>query len=394
MSPARCRSLAAVLAVAASLSCAAPYTPGSDNAVLERLPSRPGDPVQRELRLLREAHLAAPGDAGKALQLARRYFDLAGAEGDPRYVGYAEAALRPWAGAPGEPAEMLVVRAQLAQYRHEFSQALQFLDRALQMEPDDPEALAWRAAVRMVRAEYPLARRDCDRLAAVASELLATGCTAFVDATTGRARPAYERLGAMLQRHPAARPTLRLWVHTLLADMAHRLGEPQQAESHYRAALGLGLTDQYLLGAYAEFLLDTGRPREAAELLRPWERSDMLRLILARAERSQSPAAAERHARRLESGYADAARRGERLHIQDEAWFRLEFRGDARGALALATENWSAQKEPRDARLLLESALAARSPEAARPALDWLAASGFEDPRLAALANELKRLAR
>lgn len=350
--------------------------------------------MQRELRFLREAHRAAPKDTGKALQLARRYFDLAGSEGDPRYVGYAEAALRPWAGDPGEPAEMLVVRAQLAQYRHAFSQALQFLDRALHMAPGDPEALAWRAAVRMVRAEYDLARQDCGRLAAVASELLATGCAAFVDATTGRTRPAYERLSAALARHADARPTLKLWVHTLLADMAHRLGRLAQAESHYRAALGLGLTDQYLLSAFAEFLLDTGRAREAAELLRPWERSDMLLLILARAERSQSPADAERHARSLESRYADAARRGDRLHVQDEAWFRLEFRGDARGALALATENWTAQKEPRDARLLLQSALAARSPDAARPALDWLATSGFEDPRLAALAEELKRLAR
>ncbi|TAK41431.1 MAG: hypothetical protein EPO29_08170 [Betaproteobacteria bacterium] len=372
----------------------APYTPGDDQLVLERLPSRPGDPVQRELKALRQAHAGNPGDAALALRLARRYYDLATSDGDPRYIGYAEAVLRSWQDPGTAPAEILIVRAQLVQYRHEFARALQLLDRALQIAPGDPEALAWRAAVRMVRAEYSLARADCSELATVASELLASGCAAFVDAATGRTRQAYERLRAALARHPDARATLKLWVQTLLADMACRLGDPAAAESHYRAALALELTDQYLIAAFAEFLLERDRPGEAAALLRPWERSDVLLLLLARAERALGAAAADRHAKTLEARFADAARRGERLHVQDEARFRLEFRGDAQGALALAQENWSLQKEPRDAQMLLEAALAARAPAAARPALDWLAASGFEDPRLAALATALARLPR
>lgn len=372
----------------------APFTPPDDGAVLETLPSRPGDPVQRELRSLRAAHLADPRNPANAIALARRYFDRASAEGDPRYIGYAVAALRAWAGAADEPAEMLVVRAQLAQYRHEFEAALRWLDRALREAPGDPEALAWRAAVHMVRAEYDNARRDCRELARVASELLATGCSAYVDATTGRTRAAYDWLGATLARHAGARPTLRLWVRTLLADMAQRLQLLAEAEAHYRAALALGLTDQYLLAAFAEFLLDNGRPREVVDLLSPWERSDMLLLILARAERALGDPAAERHSAALAARYANAARRGDRLHIQDEAWYRLEFRNDARGALALASENWVAQREPRDARLLLESALAAQDLAAARPALEWLAVSRHEDPRIAALARQLELLAR
>lgn len=362
--------------------------------MLERLPIRPGDPVQRDLRELRQAVAADPRDAAAALRLARRYFDLATAEGDPRYVGYAEAVLRPWGDPHDAPAEVLVVRAQLAQYRHQFGRALQALDRALELARGDPEALAWRAAVRMVQGDYAGARSDCARLAQVASELLATGCAAHVDGTTGRLREAYDRLRIALARHPDVRATLKLWVRTLLADMADRLGDAAAAEDHYRAALALGLTDQYLLAAFAEFLLEHGRPREAAELLRPWERSDVLLLILARAEHVLGRSDAARHAAALEARFADAARRGDRLHLQDEAQFRLVFRSDAQGALALARENWALQKEPRDAKLLLESALAARSPAAARPALDWLAESRFEDPRMAAMAHELRRLAR
>ena len=385
--------VAAAVAILSPCTVAAPFTPADDQLVLERLPVRAGDPVQRELRALRQAHAAAPADTATAVRLARRYFDLATSEGDPRYIGYAEAVLAPPAEAAAVPAEVLIVRAQLAQYRHDFGRALQFLDHALQALPGDPEALAWRAAVRMVRAEYGLARDDCARLSAVASELLGTGCAAYVDATTGHTRQAYEHLRGTLARHPDARATLKLWVLTLLADMAYRLGDFAAAEAQYRAALALGLTDQYLIGAFAEFLLDRQRPQEAAALLRAWERSDVLLLILARAERALGRPDAERMAKVLEARFADAARRGERLHIQDEARFRLDFRGDARGALALAQENWLLQKEPRDAQLLLESALAARAPAAARPALDWLAESVFEDPRLSALASALARLA-
>jgi predicted Zn-dependent protease len=259
----------------------------------------------------------------------------------------------------------------------------------LALEPGEPEALAWRAAIRMVQADYGAAREDCARLSEVASELLATGCAAYVDASSGAMQAAYARLLATLKRHPEARKTLRLWTLTLLADMAQRSGKSDAAEEHYRAALGLGLTDQYLIAAYAEFLLERRRWAEVVALLQPWERSDALLLLLARAERALGRPDAARHARMLRERYEASARRGERLHVQDEARFRLEFLGDAQGALALAVENWSRQKEPRDAELLLEAALAARNASAARPVLDWLARSGFEDPRLARLAADL-----
>jgi hypothetical protein len=48
------------------------------------------------------------------------------------------------------------------------------------------------------------------------------------------------------------------------------------------------------------------------------------------------------------------------------------------------------QREPRDARILMQAALAAKDPPAAQPALDWLRASGYEDPAYAGLAQQLQ----
>jgi len=68
--------------------------------------------------------------------------------------------------------------------------------------------------------------------------------------------------------------------------------------------------------------------------------------------------------------------------------------GDTLRALQLAQQNFAVQKEPADARILLEAALAARLPAAAQPALDWLEASGIESVAMQPLAKALAALSK
>lgn len=386
--------LTALLVVLAWLAAppaqATPRLPADDLEVLERLPMRANDPAGSALRALRAAAAAAPSDPAAVAPLARRYFGLAMAEGDPRYVGYAQAALAPWTGAEREPAEILVLRALLRQYRHDFDGALADLALAVQLDPRNEEARAWRAAIHMVRADYPAAARECAALAPIADELQAVGCSAYVEATTGRTRQAYTRLLGALERAPQAAGSARLWTHTRLAEMAARLGDAVAAERHFKAALAPGVNDNFLLAAYADFLLEQRRPREVVALLRDWTKADTLLLRLALAERALGLPEAAHHAQILGERFAAEARRGERLHLGEEARYLLELRGDASAALAAAVENWRSQREPRDARILLEAARAARDAAAAAPALDWLARSGFEDARMRRLAAELR----
>src|SRR5439155_1230015 len=94
------RLFAAVAPAAALLlapaTVAAPYVPKDDATVLERLPLKPTDPLGRELRELRARLAAQPDDLDAAVTIGRHYFRLAMSEGDPRFIGYAEVALRPW----------------------------------------------------------------------------------------------------------------------------------------------------------------------------------------------------------------------------------------------------------------------------------------------------------
>ena len=382
---------AGLLCLALGTALAAPFVPATGDQVLERLPLKPGDPVARELRTLRAAAAARPDDPATGEALARRYFDLAMAEGDPRYVGYAEAALRPWAGT-SVPPRLRVIRALLRQYKHDFSGALEDLAAALAADPANVEAHSWRAAIFMVQARYSEARGECTAMAAHASDLFSTGCLAYVDATTGKTRAAYDRLITTLQRRPDATPESRLWNLTRLAEMARRLGQPQVAEKHFRDALALGVTDNFLLAAYSDFLLDENRPREVAVLLKDWARSDTLLLRLAYAEKALNRPSAAQRIQALDDRFSEAGMRGEQLHLQEEARFRLHLKKDAAGALKLATENWKSQREPRDVAILLEAALAAGDRAGAQPALDWLEQSGFEDASMRRLADKARAL--
>ena len=135
---------------------AAPYTPQSDAEILERLPFKASDAEGRELRQMRRALAEQPQDLKRALALAQRYFDLASAEGDPRYVGYAEAAIRPWSQAAEAPVEILVMHALLRQYRHEFDAALADLARAAERDPGNARVWSWRRPSCWYRQTMPV----------------------------------------------------------------------------------------------------------------------------------------------------------------------------------------------------------------------------------------------
>ncbi len=385
--------LARAAACAFALAClpvfAAPFTPASDGVVVERLPVA-ADPALRAVESLRRQLAARPDDAALRVDVAQRYFALAMAQGDPRYVGYATSTIAPLEKTAATNPRYWLVRGQLQQYSHEFDAALASLRRASELDPQAVEPVAWRAAVHMVQARYPQAAAECAQLARIAAPLFAQGCSAYVRAATGELAAAYAALSQGMADTRQASPELVLWVQTRLAEMATRLQRWDDAERHYRVALAQGLTDQFVLASYADFLLQRQRPREVLQLLAGWERSDVLLLRLALAGRAAKDRRAGDWQQQLRDRFRAAARRGDRLHEQEAARWALELENDAQAALAHARDNYTRQKEPRDAEVLLHAAIAARQPQAAQPVLAWLRESRYEDPVLQQLATRLE----
>ncbi len=388
------RRLACLLLLAAAGALAAPYTPRSDDQVVERLPTRRADPQTAELRALQAAARARPDDANAAAALAQRYFELAMAEGDPRPVGHAQAALARWWTLPAPPQRVRVLRAMLLQYNHGFAQAIADLEAAVQADPADAQAWAWLAALHMVQARYPQARSACEQMAPHTSGLLGTACSAYVDSLTGRAAAAAQALREALRRSPDAPAAERLWALTRLAETEALRGQHDAAEAAFREALALGRPDNYLLCAYADFLLDRGRAAEVLPLLKDHARADTALLRLALAAKAVGADSAAAHAKELAARFEAARRRGDTTHEKEEARFALNVLQQPQRALQLARSNHAVQKEPADARILLEAALAAREPTAAEPVLQWMAQSGIESAVLRGLAQRIAELPR
>jgi hypothetical protein len=385
--------LGLVLACAVSAVSAAPFTPSDDKQVLERVPARAGNPRARELQALREASQREPRNVEAAVRLVRRYFEQAQAEGDPRPMGPAQAVLAPWWNEAAPPSAVRVQRAVLKQYDHRFAEALADLDAVVAAEPANGEAWSWKAAIHMVRAEYPAARTACEALEPLASDLVGVACIAYVDSLTGRAADAALDLeGALLLGENSAAPEQRLWALTRLAEIHERRGDLDAAEQAFREALSLKLADVYLQGAYADFLLDRGRAAEVMTLLADQGRADVLLLRLALAGKAANDARAATWRNELKARFDAARARGDSSHEKEEARFALAVLGETARALALARTNHDKQREPADARVLLEAALAARSKDAAAPVLQWLDANRVESVVLRSLAERVKAL--
>lgn len=368
---------------------AAPYIPDSDQEVLERLPFAPGDPAHRELREFSTRLKTEPDNLPLALRVARLYLELGRTEGDPRYAGYAQAALAPWWGLENPPAEVRLLRAAARQRAHLFDAALVDLSAILDSHPRNAQARLMRATILQVTGAFDAARADCGALAGAAAELVRAACLANVNAATGKLRESYGQLRATLERSPGARPEIRGWVLTMLAEMAARAGLPAQAEARLEQALAIDSNDAYTLAAYADFLLDVGRPGEVETLLKGRERADPLLLRLALAARALASAELAPRIAQLRERYEASRLRGDTAHRREEARFALILLDDPKAALILARENWRVQKEPADFRILLESALAAGDDAEMTAARAWRQATGLEDAGLEKLLARL-----
>ncbi len=366
-----------------------PYRPTEDTQVLQRLSFKASDPVAREFDSLRANLRDNPRNLESAVKLATRYIEQGRSEGDPRFLGQAQAIISPWWNEPTPPPAVLLLRATIRQNAHEFDPALADLDQVLAEQPTNAQAWLTKASILQVQARYDEARRACQRLARSAASHVLLGCLGNIAGVTGRSTKGLELLRAAFS-DPGLSGRERIWIATILADIAARTGAIREAEPYFTEAFKVGIKDQYLLGAYGDFLLDQRRYRDVVSLLRSETRADGLLLRLALAEQALKLLTFQDHAAELAARFAAGRDRGTTVHGREEARFTLTLQHDARRALPLAQANWNVQKEPADARILLESALAVGNHSAAQPVLDWMKSNRVEDFHLQQLAKQIQ----
>jgi Tfp pilus assembly protein PilF len=367
----------------------APYLPNANTDMLQQVPAT-SDPKVREMGTLRLQLNADPTNLRTADQLARVYIDFGRQLGDAHYAGYAEAVIAPWLKAKPPPALVLVLQATILQFRHQFSDARKLLQQALKQDPRNAQAWLTLATLDMVQGDYAAAKDDCGHVASNGGFVLGIACTGNLRANLGQAQQSMALLTQIEGDAPNLSAPFKAWVQGLLAESAERLGDWAQAEAHYRKALGYTPEDNFLLVAYADFLLDRNRPEQVLDLLVDHSQSDTAFLRIALAQAALGSPELTRSTWIMAARFEALAQRGSDYYGREQVRFALHLQHDPQAALDLAQRNWQMQRAPWDARVFLEAAQAANQPQAAAPVLTFLEQTKLQDPIIEPLARQLR----
>lgn len=375
-------ALALVCAVGAH---AAPIVPVNDSEVIEVLPAVSGS--RAEARRLRKQLAQQPQDPALALAVAKRYLDQAHELGDPRFAGMAMSAIEGWTDEATMPDGILLMRANLQQYMHEFDASALSLQRLLARPSEQARPQAWLtlATVRRVQGRYADSDAACKQVAQAGAALHANACIAENLALRGevdRARAAFTGLLAT----PSLPAATRAWLTTSLAELEQRAGRASAADAAFRAALKLE-ADAYATLAYADFLIEQKRPREALVLLKDQARSDavVLRLAIAGTQAKAASAAADVAEMRERINLANERPDAKVFHGREQAMFALFVDGRPEQALELARGNVAQQREPLDLLVLAQAARASGQAAALQEAGRLTKEVGLKDARVQAL---------
>lgn len=367
----------------------APYLPNGNGQILQQVPAA-SDPNVRNMQALRDQLNADPGNLRLAAALARAYIEFGREVGDAHYAGYAEAVLAPWLAKAPPPLAALNLQATILQFRHQFADARDLFKTVAQRDPRNTQAWLSLATLDMVQGNYAAAADECSRAGRSGGLTIGLACSGNLRSYLGQAQQSVTLLARVETGAPALSASFNAWIQGLLAESEERLGNWAQAESHYRKALAYAPDDNFLLVAYADFLLDRNRPKEVSSLLAPYAQSDTAFLRLSLAEAALGSPDVARYAWIIAARFEALTQRGSDFYGREQVRFALYLQHDPAAALSLAQQNWKVQRAPWDARVLLEAALAAEQPEAAATVLAFLQQTKLQDPIIEQLAQKLR----
>lgn len=372
-----------------SIPYRAPYVPKALKEVLQDVPSGSNPQVLR-MRELKDSLALRPNDLQNAVQLSSAYVDFGRQIGDAHYAGYAEAVISPWLKEAMPPVSVLVVHAVILQYEHQFEPARAELQRAVARDPHNQQAWLTLSFIEMTQGRYEEAQKSCQHLRgrdALSTELV---CLATVKSLNGDAQSAKQILNSIGGTTKGANAALAAWILGLRAEVAGRLGESDQENGFYRDAISFAPEDDFLLVAYADFLLDQNRPKEVLSLLVNQTQSDSAFLRIALAQQALNSPQLPKYTWIMSARFEALTLRGSSLYDREHSRFVLHLLHDPQTALELAQGDWKQQRAPWDVRVFLEAALAADKPQAAAEVMAFLERTHLQDPTIEQLAAKVR----
>lgn len=350
--------LSVLLSVLFILCCSAqanPETPRSRDQVVARW-----EPRQDQTMSVLEARWSEqPRDM---LQQVQRMLDRASRPGYSHLYGQAEKHLSVPVGNDSDRTLVWLLWAEVEQHQHKFDSALSALNRVFENDPTHVEGRLMAARIHLIQGAYEQARAHCIALIGNADLLTASVCALEVAGYQGSLTGSYQQLQVLAERQGLPEDERGTWIVQILADMALRLGKPEEATQWLDRRFSEA--DVSYLLQWADAQLALSQPGEVMRRLEPIVKSaptvdDSLALRLALAEQALEGSQWQDY---IASRMALRVQREDTEHAADLARYYLQLEPDPEKALHWAEVNWESAREHADRQLLLQARKGVKDP--------------------------------
>lgn len=346
------------------------------------------------LRSFDAAWRAKPQDPAAALAYARAVFTLGLKEGDLRWFGSAKAALAPWWDAAQMSAEGFFLRGLVKQGFHNFDDGLKDIHRAIELEPQRAEFWSWRFALHLLMAKTADAQQDIAQMESLIGKAEADIYRGILFYRTGQSANAIQLLSRAKQSAAYQDASSQDWLGFHLGEALRVNGQPGQAIAVWVQRLKSNPQSHLIRLSLSELYnqqKDFAQAKQVA-LYQPDTANitDALLMQALLASRGLKDADQARLASLMDARLKAQALRQESLIERPKLIYQIAYGQDVAAGLALSIENWHLQKEPPDAVLFVQAALALGQAKSALPVVEWAAKTGYTDPQLSLLIQQLK----
>lgn len=164
------------------------------------------------------------------------------------------------------PVERLVASARVAQARHDFDRALDDIEQALTLDPNNDQAWLLAASIHLVRGDSDAAQAACRELRRVPA-IAAITCAARVAINRGESDRVLPSLEAILRTIDlqSTDAVWAAWAYSVAGDAARTMN-PGAAAKHYEQSLSL-LPNTQVRAALVDVLIEGDRLEAAIRIL-------------------------------------------------------------------------------------------------------------------------------
>ncbi len=310
---------------------------------------------QKQTDSSRDAKALWVDDPRSLLTRARQAIELAAKPGYSHFYDRARTLLEVPVEAQTDNPEVWLLWAKVQQHHHDFDAALSALDRVFSAQPGNVEARLLAARIYLIQGLPDRAHGHCIALLGNTDLVTASACALEVAGYRQSLDSSYQSLQQLVRRGGLPEDERGPWIAQILADMALRLNQFEEAQSWLDRHLD-NASVNYLL-QWSEVQSALGNHHRIIEELEPVVTAapnidDALALRLAIAEQATE---GDRWQNYVEGRMALRLQRQDTHHASDLTRYYLELDPQPEKALHWAEVNWETAREYSDRQLLQEA---------------------------------------